>query len=146
MSNVFARLFEEGDRQQQQLQPPTQPLVKREEVIVKPPETDSMTARQQSVETARRQDSTTVRQHDSIHEYIQTFLETRSTNKTTLRYPPTLMEELDEVIYQIKKTYKQTLSKNEVFVLGLAYVMCDFKRNASRSLVFKELIKEEDQK
>lgn len=52
------------------------------------------------------------------------------------------MEELDEVIYKIKRTYRQTLSKNEIFVLALAYVMRDFKHNATRSLVFKELIKD----
>jgi hypothetical protein len=144
MSNVFARLFEEGDRQQQQLQQsPTAPP-KREEVVVKDVRVDSMTARQQPVKTADRHDSTTARQHDSIHEYVRTFLETRATNKTTLRYPESLMSELDEVIYQIKKTYKQTLSKNEIFVLALAYLMFDFKRNATRSLVFKELIEDED--
>lgn len=44
MSSVFARLFEEGDRQQQQLQPPAEPVVKSEEVLVNSAEDDSMTA------------------------------------------------------------------------------------------------------
>ena len=51
------------------------------------------------------------------------------------------MAEIDDVIYQIKKTYGVTISKNDIFLLGLAYVLFDFKRNADRSLLTAQLIR-----
>lgn len=142
MSNIFARLLEEGDRQQRALQQPPQ----TQEVVYEQEENDSTTARQQTVETARHHDTTTARQHDSIHDYVDTLLKARATNKTTLRYPLALMNDLDEVVYQIKRTYGVVLSKNEIFVLALASTMHDFKRQASRSLIYTKLIKDQEKK
>ncbi len=143
MSSIFARLLEEGGKQQQQLkQLVAEP--KTEAVVFEKPESDSTTARQQAVQTAPQHDSTLSRQHDSTHEYIASFLHARAQNKTTLRYPQALMNELDEVIYQCKKTYKVSLSKNEIFVLALGYVMGDFKRHATRSELYKELIQDKE--
>jgi hypothetical protein len=144
MSNTFARLLEEGDKQQAQLQqqPPTESSAN--EPIASPVHGDSMTARQHAVQTASRHDSMTAQQHDSIHEYVTQFLQAKAQNKTTLRYPNALMSELDEVIYQCKKVYNVSLSKNEIFVLALGYILCDFKRNATRSILFNTRIKDEE--
>lgn len=139
MSNLFAKLLDEGNRQQKEVQQQA-PVATPKAAIYPDVEGDSMTARQQPVDTASRRDSTTARQHDSTHEYLASFLEAKATNKTTLRYPPALMAEIDEVIYQIKRTHGVNLSKNSVFILALASVLYDFKHDASRSLLFKELI------
>jgi hypothetical protein len=101
---------------------------------------DSTTARQRPVKVARQHDSTTTSPSDKLHEYLLSFSEAKATNKTTLRYPSSLMAEIDEVLYQIKKTHGVVISKNAIFVLSLAYILSDFKQNAGHSLLFKELI------
>lgn len=140
MSNIFAKLLEEGEKQHKQLQQQRVQTEEHQKVVFERSGNDSTTARQQSVKTARRHDSTTARQHDSAQDYLTAFLDMKATNKTTLRYPQSLMSELDEVIYQIKKTYGVTLSKNEFFVLALTHMLHDFKTNAAHSLVYKTLI------
>jgi hypothetical protein len=143
MGNIFARLLEEGEKQQQQLKGQQVRTTERTEPTATNGASDSTTARQQPVRTARHPDSKLSRQHDSTQEYIATFLDVRATNKTTLRYPHSLMSELDDVLYQTKKTYGITLSKNEIFVFALAYVLYDFKRNATRSGLYKMLLDKE---
>lgn len=144
MSGIFSRLLEEGQRQQAQLHEetplPTQSPKQPKQVVFETPSDDSVTARQQPVQTASRHDSTTARQPDSTLDYVSAFLQAKAINKTTLRYPPSLMGELEDVLYQIKKTHGTALSKNEVFVLALAHILWDFKQNASRSLLFQKLI------
>lgn len=140
MSNIFTKLLDEGQRQHAQLQDTPIKPERPKQVVFDSPKNDSLTARQQPVTTARQSDSNTARQLDSTHTYVAAFLQNKATNKTTLRYPPTLMAELEEVLYQIKRTHGTALSKNEVFVLALAQALWDFKHNATRSLVFQELI------
>lgn len=139
MSNIFAQLLQEGDRQQKQLKQETPPAPQAVEAAE--PRDDSLTARQHAVTTERQRDSTTAGQHISSQSYIQVFLLAKAAQKTTLRYPASLMTEMDDVIYQIKKTYGVTLSKNEIFLLGLAHVLFDFKRNADHSLINEQLIR-----
>lgn len=144
MSGIFSRLLDESQRQQEQLNEttpaPTPSPKQPKQVVFETPSDDSVTARQQPVPTARHRDSTTARQLDSPPDYVTAFLQAKAINKTTLRYPPSLMGELEDVLYQIKKTHGVALSKNEVFVLALAHILWDFKHNASRSLLFQKLI------
>ena len=144
MGNIFARLLEEGTRQQEQLQEVARASAEPQAEGVEVFKSDSTTARQQAVQKAERHDSKLSRQHDSTQEYVSTFLQAKATNKTTLRYPQSLMSEIDDVIYQIRKTYGVSLSKNEVFILALASILQDFKRNASRSLIYTELVKHKE--
>ena len=140
MSNIFAQLLQEGERQQKREH--TDPALPSNNPIHSAgPAKDSTTARQLAVQTDRQQDSTTAQQQNSSHTYLQSFLQAKSEQKTTLRYPAALMAEIDDVIYQIKKTYGVTISKNDIFLLGLAYVLFDFKRNADRSLLTAQLIR-----
>lgn len=141
MSNIFAQLLQEGDRQQKQLKPKEEVVSSQKPQEAAPPREDSMTVRQHAVTTARQHDSTLSRQQTSAQEYVQAFLLAKSTQKTTLRYPASLMTEIDDVIYQIKKTYGVPLSKNEIFLLGLANILFDFKRNADHSLLNEHLIR-----
>ena len=136
MSHIFSKLLDEGIQQQQQLKS----VAVSKAVVKAEPIFDSTTARQQPVMTARQHDSMTAPPLDKLTNYLLAFLEAKATQKTTLRYPQSLMDEIDEVLYQIKKTHGVVISKNAIFVLSLAYVLADFKRHASHSLLFKELI------
>ena len=139
MSDIFAHLLQEGERQKQQLRETIFPHADQKQPS--PPSDEGVTARQQAVTTERQPDSTTASPQDAPLAYVEAFLQAKASQKTTLRYSPSLMAEIDDVIYQIKKTYGITLSKNEIFVLGLAHLLFDFKHNANHSLIAKALIK-----
>lgn len=141
MSDIFAHLLQEGERQKQQLRETIFPQSDKQPAHSTPPVDDSTTARQQAVTTVRQPNSTTASPQDAPLAHVEAFLQAKASQKTTLRYSPSLMAEIDDVIYQIKKTYGITLSKNEIFVLGLAYLLFDFKHNANHSVIAKVLIK-----
>ena len=141
MSNIFSQLLQEGERQQQQLNlkavVPSPVVTESQRSTINH---DSTTARQHPVTTVRQHNAMTARQHDSASSYIRAFLDSKASQKTTLRYSPSLMTDIDDVIYQIRKTYGITLSKNEIFIAALANILFDFRRNADHSVLANELI------
>lgn len=91
-----------------------------------------------------KQTSTHVRKQTSKHvtmrAYLEKLLTERASHSFTFRYPPDLLEELEDVVYEIKKKHRKRLPKNVVAVLALAYILKDYVENGDESVFYKILI------
>lgn len=76
----------------------------------------------------------------TMHTYIQQYLNEKATQGFTFRYPPQLLEELEDVIYEIRKKHHQKLPKNMIAVLALAFVMKDYVENGEDSILYRALL------
>ena len=76
----------------------------------------------------------------TMHAYIQQYLNEKATQGFTFRYPPQLLEELEDVIYEVRKKHRQKLPKNTIAVLALAFVMKDYVENGEDSILYRALL------
>ena len=79
--------------------------------------------------------------HARMHAYMHSVLNQRATWSYSFRYPPELLEKLEEVLDQIKERYKTKLPKNQAGVAALAFLLRDFEINGEDSLLYKLLVK-----
>jgi hypothetical protein len=71
---------------------------------------------------------------------VQMALETKAAKKESFRFPEELMEVLDDLPHEIKKTYGKRISKTAVFVAAFAAYLWEFKHQGQDSLLYKQLI------
>ena len=96
------------------------------------------------------------RKNESLQEYkkerllafIAKFLEMKSTDTTSFRYPEDLIDNLDEVQYKTKTLTKKRLgkgaakkvTKNAILVTALGFVLWDLIENGEKSILYKQLV------
>lgn len=71
---------------------------------------------------------------------VQMALETKAAKKESFRFPEELMEVLDDLPHEIKKTYGKRISKTAVFVAAFTAYLWEFKHKGQDSLLYKQLI------
>ena len=80
--------------------------------------------------------------------YIAKFLEMKSTDTTSFRYPEDLIDQLDEVQYKTKTLIKKRLgkaaakkvTKNAILVTALGFILWDLIENGEKSILYKQLL------
>ena len=80
--------------------------------------------------------------------FIAKFLEMKSTDTTSFRYPEDLIDNLDEVKYETKTLIKKRLgkraakkvTKNAILVTALGFVLWDLIENGEKSILYKQLV------
>jgi hypothetical protein len=71
---------------------------------------------------------------------VQMALETKAAKKESFRFPEELMEVLDDLPHEVKKTYGKRITKTAVFVAAFAAYLWEFKHKGKDSLLYKQLI------
>jgi hypothetical protein len=88
----------------------------------------------------RKQPTKRASVYRTMQVYIEQCLEEKATQGFTFRYPPQLLEELEDVIYEVRKQHRHKLAKNAIAVLALAYVIKDYLDNGEDSVFYRMLL------
>ena len=78
----------------------------------------------------------------SMQAYMQTTISEKATYAFTFRYPPELLDKLEDVLHGIKKQHRRKLTKNVVAVAALAFILSDFETYGEESMLYQLLIQE----
>ena len=89
---------------------------------------------------ARKQTSTQASVHVTMRAYLDKILSERATHGFTFRYPPELLDQLEDLLYAVKKKHKTKLPKNAVAVMSLAYILKDYLENGDESVFHRVFI------
>ena len=97
---------------------------------------------------ARMTESPTARKPESLlagnlAACVRSALETKAAKKESFRFPEELMDVLEDLPYEIKKTYGKRVTKTAVFVAAFAAYLWEFKHKGQDSLLYKHLIEAE---
>jgi hypothetical protein len=71
---------------------------------------------------------------------VQMALDTKAAKKESFRFPEELMEVLEDLPYEIKKTYGKRITKTAIFVAAFTSYLWEFKHQGQDSLLYKQLI------
>ncbi len=82
--------------------------------------------------------------HANIHAYMHTCIDEKATYSFAFRYPPGVLEKLEEVLHTVKTQHKRKLTKNVVAVAAMAFILSDFEANGGESLLYQFLVHQED--
>jgi len=66
----------------------------------------------------------------------------KATNAATFRFPPDLLEKLEEIEYQLRKEHKIKATKNVIVVGALAMLLYEFEDKATESNLYRYLMGE----
>ena len=92
-------------------------------------------------EDKRVRASVRARKHVSMQAYMRAIIEDKATNSFTFRYPPEVLNKLEEIIHKVWGKHRVKLTKNSMAVIGLAYLLWDFEENGKVSILYKLLVK-----
>lgn len=71
---------------------------------------------------------------------MQAFLRERASYTVAFRYPPELVEKLEDTLHLIKKQHKAKLTKNSVAVAAMVFLLTDYELNGAKSMLYQLLI------
>jgi hypothetical protein len=78
----------------------------------------------------------------SLQESMQSLLSEKATKPATFRYPLDLLEKLEDVLHVARKEYRRKLTKNEIAVAALLFLLLDFEAYGQESVLYQLLIKQ----
>lgn len=78
----------------------------------------------------------------SLLAQIRTIGQVKATNAATFRFPPELLEQLEEIEYGLRKTYKIKTTKNALVVAALALLLLEYEEKGTESALYQCLISE----
>jgi len=73
---------------------------------------------------------------------MQSLLNEKATKPATYRYPLDLLERLDDALHMVRKDYRRKLTKNEIAVAALLFLLVDFETYGQESVLYQLLIKQ----
>lgn len=92
--------------------------------------------RKQVNKSATNDVSTSARQHVKLRAWKDT-IENTETHNSSLRLTTEEGEHIEDLITDLKRTFKIKTSLNEIARLGLLHLVQDFKQNGENSLIYK---------
>jgi hypothetical protein len=101
---------------------------------------ESQSSDNRSMRQARMPESLLAR---NLAECVRAALETKAAKKESFRFPEELMDMLEDLPYEIKKTYGKRITKTAVFVAAFTAYLWEFKHKGQSSLFYKHLIESE---
>ena len=76
----------------------------------------------------------------SLQASMQAVLAQKATNAATFRYPAELLEDLEDAVHTIRKRHRRKLTKNEIAVAALLFLLRDFENCDRESVLYQLLI------
>lgn len=76
----------------------------------------------------------------NLAECVRAALERKAAKKESFRFPEELMEALEDLPYELKKTYGKRVTKTAIFVAAIAAYLWDFKHNGQGSQLYQHFI------
>ena len=86
---------------------------------------------------ARRHDVTTPSRHDVDHRAWRDVIENTETQNSALRLTREERYEIEDLVSDLERKHKIKTSMNELARLGILYILHDYKKNKTESLVYK---------
>jgi len=74
--------------------------------------------------------------------FLQSCIDMKAVSTASFRYPQELLDQLEEVLYDLKKQHKKKVTKNALLITALAYLLWDFEQHGETSVLYQNLIKE----
>ncbi len=75
----------------------------------------------------------------SLFALMKTIGQMKATNAATFRFPPELLERLEEVEYNLRKEHKIRATKNALVVAALAYLLAEHEQQGRASILYQYL-------
>ncbi len=76
----------------------------------------------------------------NVQKRMRAFLHIKASDGFSFRYPPELLELLDDTLYHIRKTHKVKVTKNSVAVAALTYLLSEFEADGENSILYHWII------
>ena len=86
---------------------------------------------------AGRHDVTTSSRHDVDHRAWRDVIENTETQNSALRLTREERYEIEDLVSDLERKHKIKTSMNELARLGILYILHDYKKNKTESLVYK---------
>ncbi len=78
--------------------------------------------------------------HIDLHAQMLTLLEEKATNGYTFRYPPQLLEMLEDLLPAVRKRHQVKLTKNAIAVAAIVFLLSDYETFDAESVLYQLLI------
>ena len=78
----------------------------------------------------------------SLQGSMQAMLGEKAINAATFRYPAELLEDLEDTLHVIRKKHRRKLTKNEIAVAALLFLLSDFETYGQESVLYQLLIEQ----
>ncbi len=78
--------------------------------------------------------------HVDLHDQMLALLAEKATNGYTFRYPPQLLEMLEDLLPAIRKRHQVKLTKNAIAVAAIVFLLSDYETFSEESVLYQLLI------
>ncbi|MBZ0317879.1 MAG: hypothetical protein K8L91_15770 [Anaerolineae bacterium] len=78
-----------------------------------------------------------------MQDFIGTLLALKNTKNTNFRYPPELLEKIDDLEYEVKKRTGKKLKTTDVLVCAVGYLIWDYEQHGTDSILERNLVQSE---
>jgi hypothetical protein len=79
--------------------------------------------------------------HTSMHAYMQSILSEKATYSFAFRYPPEILDKLEDIIHFARTNNRTKLTKNSLAVAALSYLLWEFETKGENSTLYQILIR-----
>ncbi|MBZ0320115.1 MAG: hypothetical protein K8L91_27125 [Anaerolineae bacterium] len=76
-----------------------------------------------------------------MQDFIGTLLALKNTKNTNFRYPPELLEKIDDLEYEVKKRTGKKLKTTDILVCAVGYLIWDYEQHGADSILERNLVK-----
>ncbi len=78
-----------------------------------------------------------------MQDFIGTLLALKNTKNTNFRYPPELLEKIDDLEYEVKKRTGKKLKTTDILVCAVGYLIWDYEQHGADSILERNLVQSE---
>ncbi|MCL4266685.1 MAG: hypothetical protein KJ069_26065 [Anaerolineae bacterium] len=82
------------------------------------------------------------REPTNLLDFVDDFLEMKAATKTSFRYPQAMLDMLDDTLDDVRRNYRQKLTKNAVVITALAALLWEYERKRDKSRLVELLVEE----
>ncbi|MCB9423174.1 MAG: hypothetical protein H6667_25475 [Ardenticatenaceae bacterium] len=75
-----------------------------------------------------------------LHDQMLALLAEKATNGYTFRYPPQLLEMLEDLLPAVRKRHQVKLTKNAIAVAAIVFLLSDYETFGEESVLYQLLI------
>jgi hypothetical protein len=77
-----------------------------------------------------------------MQDFVAAFLAMKNTKNTNFRYPPELLEKIEDLEYEVKKRTGKKLKTTDILVCAVGYLIWDYEQHGADSIVERLLVEQ----